>query len=171
MNETDHERAIRVFERGVGRQDRVVRLNDRVGESRGRVYTELKLGLFAVVGGETLKNESTETGTSSTTKGVENEESLKTVAVISQTAQPVHYVVNLLLSDGVVTAGVCRERMHQSTTAERPKAMIPTVARSILLASDHRFWVEEAPEGTVANLVDDIGLKIDVEGARNVLAR
>ena len=91
---------------GVCRQDGVIGLNNRVGTLGGRVYTELELGLLAVVSRKTLKNESTKTGTSSTTKGVEDEEALETVAVVCETANLVHHGVNHLLSNGVVATGV-----------------------------------------------------------------
>ena len=55
----------------------VVRLDDRVGELGRGVDAELELGLFAVVGGETLEEERTETRASSSTEGVEDEEALE----------------------------------------------------------------------------------------------
>ena len=55
----------------------VVRLDDRVGELGRGVDAELELGLFAVVGGETLEKERTETRASSSTEGVEDEEALE----------------------------------------------------------------------------------------------
>jgi hypothetical protein len=44
------------------------------------------------------------------------------------------------------------------------------VVGSILLASDHLLGVEERAVGTSADLIDNIGLKIAVDGARNVTA-
>lgn len=102
-----------MFECGMSRQDGVVWLNDGVREGRGRVYAELEFGLLAVVGRKTLKNESTETRTGSTTERMEDEEALKTVTVVGQTAQAVHDVVNLLLSNGVVAAGIWGERVDK----------------------------------------------------------
>ena len=45
----DHEGAVGVLQRGVSRQDRVVRLHHRRGNLRRRVNGELQLRLFAVV--------------------------------------------------------------------------------------------------------------------------
>ena len=87
-------------------QNRVVRFYNRVRGLRGRVDGELELGLFAVVGRETFKEESTETGTSSTTEGVEDEEALKTVTVVCKTANLVHDGVDHFLAHSVVTTGV-----------------------------------------------------------------
>ena len=87
---TYHEGAVRVLERRVRRENRVVRLDDGVRHLRRRVDAELELRLLAVVGGKALKEKSTETRASSTAKGVEDEEALETGAVISETAGLVH---------------------------------------------------------------------------------
>ena len=60
----------------MGRQNRVVGLDDRARELGSGVDTELKLRLLAVVGGETLEDERTETGASSTAERVEDKEAL-----------------------------------------------------------------------------------------------
>jgi hypothetical protein len=66
----------------VSRQDSVVRLNDGSRGSGSRVDSELELGLLAVLGGETLEEESTETRTGTTTERVEDQETLERLAVI-----------------------------------------------------------------------------------------
>ena len=91
---------------GVGRQDGVVRLNDGGGHGRCGVDGELELGLLAIVSGESLEDQCTETGTSSTTEGVENEEALETTAVICEAANPIHHIVDLLLANGIVSTGI-----------------------------------------------------------------
>jgi hypothetical protein len=65
-----------VLKGGVGSKDRVVGLDDRGRERRSGVNRELELRLLAVVARELLEEESTETGTRSTTEGVEDEEAL-----------------------------------------------------------------------------------------------
>ena len=135
---------------GVGGKDRVVGLNDGGGSLGSRVDAELELALLAVVDRETLHQESTETRTGTTTEGVEDEEALETNTVVGNTADLVEDAIDELLSDGVVATGV--------------------VVGSILLASDHHLGVEEVPVGTGADLVDDIGLEIAVDGTGNVLA-
>lgn len=101
-----HERAIGMLQGGMSRQNRVVRLNDGVSHGRGRVHAELELRLLAIVGGKTFENEGTKTGTSSTTKRVEDEEALEAIAVVGQPADLVHDKVDLFLADGVVTTSV-----------------------------------------------------------------
>lgn len=134
----------------MGGEDGVVGLNDRCGDLRGRVDTELELALLAVVDGQTLHEEGTETGTCATTERVEDEEALETGAVVGDAADLVEDLVNELLADGVVTTGV--------------------VVRGILLAGDHVLGVEEGAVGAGADLIDDVGLQVGVDGAGDVLA-
>ena len=146
----NHETAVGVLKGGVGGEDRVVGLNNGGGVLRSRVDAEFQLGLLAVVNGQTLHQESTKTGTGTTTEGVEDQETLETGAVVGNTADLVEDLVDHLLADGVVTTGI--------------------VVRGILLASDHVLGVEKTAVGTGADLIDNIGLKVAVDGARNVLA-
>ena len=104
-----HERAVRVLERCVGREDRVIGLHDRVRESRCGVNAELQLGLLAIVSRETFEDKSTEAGTSSTSERMEDKETLETGAIVCQAANFVHHSVNLLLSDRVVATSVCKQ--------------------------------------------------------------
>lgn len=146
----DHEGAVRVLEGGVSGEDGVVRLNNRGGDLGSGVDAELQLALLAVIDGQTLHEEGTETGTGTTTEGVEDEETLETRAVVGDVADLVEDLVDELLADGVVATSV--------------------VVRGILLAGDHLLGVEEGAVGAGADLVDDIGLEIAVDGARHVLA-
>jgi len=45
-----------------------------------------------------------------------------------------------------------------------------TVAGSVLLAGDKGLRVEKAAVGTSSHLIDDIGLKVNVEGTGNVFS-
>lgn len=146
----DHEGTVGVLERGVGGEDRVVGLDDRGGDLGGRVDAELELALFAVVDGQTLHEQGAESGTGSATKRVEDEETLETGAVVGDAADLVEDLVNELLADRVVATGV--------------------VVGGILLARDHLLGVEEGAVGAGADLVDDVGLQIGVDGAGDVLA-
>ena len=76
------EGAVGVLDGAVGRQDGIVGLNNGRRDTGGRVDGELELALLAVLGRETLEEESPETGTSTATEGVEDEETLQGVAVI-----------------------------------------------------------------------------------------
>ena len=81
---------------------------------------------------------------------MEDKETLQTGAVVGNAADLVEDLVNELLADGVVTTGI--------------------VVRGILLACDHLLGVEERAVGTGADLVDDIGLEIGVDGTGDILA-
>jgi hypothetical protein len=146
----DHEGAVAVLEGGVSGKDGVVWLDDRGGDLWGWVDTEFQLALLAVVNRQTFHEESTETRAGTTTEAVEDEETLETRAVVGNMSDLVEDLVNELLADGVVTTGV--------------------VVRGILLASDHLLWVEETAVWAGADLVDDVGLEIAVDGAWHVLA-
>jgi hypothetical protein len=146
----NHEGAVGVLEGGVGGEDRVVGLDNGGGDLGRRVDTELELALLAVVDREALHEEGTETGTGTTTEGVEDEEALETRAVVGDVAHLVEDLVNEFLADGVVATGV--------------------VVRSILLASDHLLRVEEGAVGAGADFIDDIGLEIAVNSAGHVLS-
>jgi len=146
----NHERAVGVLQGGVSCENGVVGLDNGCGDLRRRVDTELELALLAVVDGQTLHEEGTETGACSTTERVEDEETLQTRAVVGDTADLIQDLVDELLADCVMTTSV--------------------VVGRILLAGDHVLGVEEGTVGTGADLVDDVGLQVSVDGTRDVLA-
>jgi len=146
----DHEGAVGVLEGGVGGEDGVVWLDNRGGDLWSWVDTEFKLALLSVVDRETLHEECTETRTSTTAERVEDQETLKTRAVVSDPADLVQDFVNELLSDGVVTTSV--------------------VVRSILLAGNHLVRVEERAVSASADNIDDVWLQVAVDGTWNVFA-
>jgi hypothetical protein len=125
-----------VLEGGVGGEDGVVRLDDRVGHLGSRVDGELELGLLAVVGREPLEEERTETGTGSSSERVEDEEALKTGTVVGQVSHSVEDGVDEVLSDGVVSSGVCaRDRSCISKMLERTDIEGERTGDSQLLAA------------------------------------
>ena len=81
---------------------------------------------------------------------MEDEETLKTCAVVSKLSNSIKDKVNNFLSNGVVTSGV--------------------VVGSILLATDHLFRVEELPVHSGPHLVDDGGLQVHEDRAGDVFA-
>lgn len=48
-NVTDHEGTVRVLEGRMGRQDRIVRFDDRTGQPRSRIHAKFQFGLLAIV--------------------------------------------------------------------------------------------------------------------------
>jgi len=81
---------------------------------------------------------------------VEYEEALKARAVIREAPDCVHDLVDDLLADCVVTAGV--------------------VVGSVFFARDENFWVIEVLVSASADLVDDCWLQVYEDGARHLLA-
>jgi hypothetical protein len=122
-----------VLQGGVGGQDGVVGLNHSGRDLRSGVDGELKLRLLAIVNAETLHEERGETGSSTTTERVEDQETLETGALVSQLPDSVKNKVNQLLSYGVVTTSV--------------------VVGSVFLAGDELLWVEQLPVGTSSYLI------------------
>ncbi len=129
----NHEGTVGVLKGGMGGQDGVVWLNNSDGDLRGWVDRELKLGLFSVINGEPLHKKGGESGSGTSTEGVEDEESLETSALISQFPDPVKDKIDDLLSDGVVTTSV--------------------VVGSILLSSDELLRVEKLTVGSSTDLI------------------
>ena len=84
----------------------VVRLHHCCGHLGRGVDGELKLDLLPVVNTPPLHEEGGESGTNSSTKGVEDEETLKAGALVCQLPDPVKHQVDDLLADGVVAPGV-----------------------------------------------------------------
>ena len=146
----DHEAAVGVLKSGVSSQDRVVRLDNRSCDLRSRIDAELELALLAILDRETLHQQGTEARSSTTTKGVEDEEALKAGAVVCNAANLVEHLIDEFLSDGVVTTSV--------------------VVGCILLARDHVLGVEESAVCAGSDLIDDIGLEIAVDGTRDIFA-
>jgi len=140
-----------VLEERVSGKHGVVRLDDSGGDLRRRVDSEAKLGLLAVVNGETLEEERSETRASTTTDSVEDKEALETSAVVSQLADTVENKIDNLLANGVVTTGV--------------------VIGGILLARDQLLRVEELTVGSSADLINARRLEIDEDTTWDVLAR
>lgn len=83
----DQECAVRVLDCAVGAENSIVGFNDGGADSRSRVHGKFKLALFAVVRGETLEEEGAEAGSGTTAERVEDQESLKTGAVICAPSQ------------------------------------------------------------------------------------
>jgi hypothetical protein len=147
----NHERTVRVFQGGVGGQDRVVRLDDRGGHLGSGVNGELELALLSVIRAQPLQQQTSETGTGTTSERVEDEESLQTGTVVGESSNSVHDIVDELLSDGVVTSSV--------------------VVGSVFLAVDEGLGVEQRPVLSGPDLVNDVGLQVDLcEGVDEMLS-
>merc|ERR1711981_626323 len=79
-----HDGDVSVLKERVGGEHGVVGLHNGGGDLGGWVGAEAELGLLAVVDGETLKEQGTQSGSSATTDGVEHHESLETGALVGE---------------------------------------------------------------------------------------
>ena len=146
----EHDGHILMFQEGVGGQDGVVRLNDGGGDLGRGVDGETQLGFLAVINGKSFQEEGAETGTSTTTNGVENHETLETGTVISELSDTVEAKVNDFLTNGVVASG--------------------EVAGGIFLTGDQLFGVEQLAVSTGSDFIDHSGFEIEEDAAGHVLA-
>jgi len=122
-----------VLEGNVRRENGIVRFDDRCGDLRGGVDGELELGLLSVIHTETLHEERGESRAGAASEAVEDEEALKTGALVGELADTVENEVDDLLADGVVAAGV--------------------VVGGVFLAGDELLRVEELTVCAGTNLV------------------
>jgi len=146
----EHDGNIGVLEEGVSGEHRVVGLNDGGGDLGGGVDGESELGFLTVVNGKSLEEEGSETGTGTTTNGVEDEETLESSALVSELSDSVEAEIDDLLTDGVVTSG--------------------EVVSGIFLSGDKLLGMEKLSVGSGSDLIDNGGLKIEEHTSGDVLA-
>lgn len=79
----EHNSNISVFQQGVSGKNGVVGFDDSSGDLGRRIDGETQLRLLTVIDGESFQEERTQTGTGTTTDGVEDQETLETSTVIS----------------------------------------------------------------------------------------
>jgi len=101
----DHDSNIGVLEEGVGGENGVVWLNNGGGDLWGWVDGESELGFLTIINRESLEEEGSETGTGSSTDGVEDKETLKTSALIGELSDSVEAEIDDLLTNGVMSSG------------------------------------------------------------------
>ena len=78
----DQESTVGVLNGAVGGENGVIRLDDGGRDTGGWVDGELELALLGVVSSKTFEKEDTETGSSTTTERVEDQETLEGRAVV-----------------------------------------------------------------------------------------
>merc|ERR550525_1298202 len=142
----------------------VVRLHDASGNLGGGVDLEPNLRLFAVVDGNALKDERSESGTGTTSNSVVDNESLHVLRVVDELAETVVHLIEDLFTDSVVATG--------------------KVVGSVFLAIKQELRVEHLGIFASADIIHDSGLEIDsdvtghklpssslLEKGREILAR
>jgi hypothetical protein len=84
------ERAIRVLNSAVGRQNSIVGLDDGGGDAGSGIHGKFELALLAVVGREALEEEGSEARSCTTAERVEDQETLEGGAVVCSLSAPSH---------------------------------------------------------------------------------
>ena len=139
---------IGVLEKRVSGEDGVVWLNNGGGDLWGWIDGETKLGFLTIVHGKSLEEKGTETGSSSSTDGVEDKETLETCALIGELSDSIEAEINDFLTNGVMSSG--------------------EVVGGIFLSGDELLWMEELSVGTGSNLIDNGWLEIEEDGSWDV---
>jgi len=145
----DHDSNIGVLEEGVSGENGVVWLNNGGGDLWGWIDGETELGFLTVIDGESLEEEGSETGTGSSTDGVEDKETLKTSALIGKLSDSVETEINDFLTNGVMSSG--------------------EVVGGVFLSGDELLWMEELSVSSGSNFIDNGWFKIKEDGSWNVL--
>ena len=143
-----HDGDVSMLEERVSGQDGVVWLNNSGGDLWGWVDGETELGLLTVIDGKSLEEERSETGSGTSTDGVEDEETLETSALIGELSDSVEAEINDFLTNGVMSSG--------------------EVVGSIFFTGDELLWMEELSVGTGSNLIDNGWLEIEEDGSWDV---
>jgi len=145
-----HDSDISVLEKRVSGEDGVVWLNNSGRDLWRWVDGETEFGFLTVINRESLEEEGTETGSSTTTDGVENEETLETGTLVSKLSDSVETEIDDFFTNGVVTSG--------------------EVVSGIFFTRDELLWVEELSVGTSSDLIDNGWLEIEEDSSWDVLS-
>jgi hypothetical protein len=141
---------ISVFQQRVSGQDGVVRFNHGGGDLGGRVNGETEFGLLAVIDGESFQQEGSQSGSSSSSDGVEDHKSLETGTVIGELSDSVEAEVNDFLTNGVMSSG--------------------EVVGGVFLTGDQLFGVEQLSVGSGSDFINDGGFQIEEHASGDVLS-
>ena len=128
-----HEGTVRVLQGGMGGQDGIVWLYHSSGYLGCWINSKFKLGLLAIVNRQPFHQERSEPGSSPSTKGMEQQKSLQTRALITQLADLIQNKINDFLANSVVTSGI--------------------VVGSIFFATYQLFWMEQLAVLTTADFI------------------
>ena len=145
----DHDGNIGVLEEGVSGEDGVVWLNNGGGDLWGWIDGESELGFFTVIDGKSLEEKGSETGTGSSTDGVEDEETLETSALIGKLSDSVEAEINDFFTNGVMSSG--------------------EVVGSIFFTGDELLWMEQLSVGSGSDFIDNSWFEIEEDSSWDVL--
>jgi len=140
---------IGMLEKRMSGEDGVVWLNNGGGDLWGWVDGETKLGFLTVIDGKSFEKEGSETGTGSSTDGVEDEETLETSTLIGKLSDSIEAEIDDFLTNGVMSSG--------------------EVVGSIFFTGDKLLWMEELSVSSGSDLIDNCWLEIEEYSSWDVL--
>jgi hypothetical protein len=139
---------IGVLKKRVSGEDGVVWLNNGGGDLWGWVDGETKLGFLSIIDGKSLEEERSETGSGTTSDGVEDEETLETSALIGELSDSIEAEIDDFFTNGVMSSG--------------------EVVGSVFFTGDELLWMEELSVGSGSDFIDDGWLEIEEDGSWDV---
>jgi hypothetical protein len=145
----NHNSNIGVLKEGMSGQDGVIWLNNGGGDLWGWVNGESELGFLTVIDGKSLEEKGSETGTGSSTNGVEDEETLETSTLIGKLSDSIEAEIDDFFTDGVMSSG--------------------EVVGSIFFTGDKLLWMEQLSVGSGSNFIDNGWFEIEEYGSWDVL--
>jgi len=145
----NHDSNIGVLKEGMSGEDGVVWLNNGGGDLWGWIDGESELGFFTVIDGKSLEEKGSETGTGSSTDGVEDEETLETSALIGKLSDSIEAEIDDFFTDGVMSSG--------------------EVVGSIFFTGDKLLWMEQLSVGSGSDFIDNGWFEIEEDGSWDVL--
>ena len=145
-----HNGDISMLKERVSGEDGVVWFDNSGGDLWGWIDGETELGFLTVIDGESLEEEGTETGSSTTTDGVEDEETLETSTLVSKFSDSVETEIDDFFTNGVMSSG--------------------EVVGSVFFTGDQLFWVEELSVSTSSDFIDNGWFEIEEDTSWDVLS-
>jgi len=140
---------IGMLEKGVSGQNGVVWLDNGGGDLWGWVDGETKLGFLTVIDGKSFEKKGSESGTGSSTDGVEDEETLESGTLIGKLSDSIEAEIDDFFTNGVMSSG--------------------EVVGGIFFTGDELLWMEELSVGSGSDLIDNGWLEIEEDGSWDVL--
>jgi len=118
----NHESTVGVLQSGVGGQNGVVWLNNSGGDLWSWVDGKFQFGFLSIINRQSFHQQTGETRSGTATKGVEDEKTLETGALISEFSGSIKDQIDQFFTNGVMASGV--------------------VVGGIFFTGDQLFWVE-----------------------------
>jgi hypothetical protein len=146
----NHDSNIGVLEEGMGGENGVVWFDNSGGDLWGWVDGESELGFLTVIDGESLEKKGSESGTGSSSNGVEDEESLESSTLIGELSDSIEAEIDDFFTNGVMSSG--------------------EVVGGVFFTGDELFWMEQLSVGSGSDLIDDGWLEIEEDGSWDMLS-